>query len=186
MGPVSIVDSFGDVGSQVPINPPIYTGDSGTWFLLCIWMTVSGMLWLTTYCGNVPEQDWVNNITVIGCSLSIIGNQSAVVDSKTKALISVQPATTKTTSKWDIWYPHIEPRNTEDSPFDPQIDGVSSIWGSEFIFSWYLPQCQVAIYAVLHAHDCHRSNGYRECHTWYRVPVEHLSFIMQLLTQTGI
>lgn len=46
----------------------------------------------------------VADISMIGCTLSII-NQSAVVDSKTKKLISAQPNAAKMQSEWQTWNP---------------------------------------------------------------------------------
>jgi hypothetical protein len=66
----------------------------------------------------------VSQISIIGCTLSII-NQSAVVDAKTKRLISVQPVAIKTTSEWRIWEPLSAPNNSGMVFLDPQIDGVS-------------------------------------------------------------
>jgi uncharacterized protein (UPF0218 family) len=61
----------------------------------------------------------VSQITVFGCSLSIV-NQSAIVDSRTKRLVSAQPVATKMNSTWHVWNP--DPVNA--SQFDPQIDYV--------------------------------------------------------------
>jgi hypothetical protein len=61
----------------------------------------------------------VPDMTVIGCTLSSIINQTAVVDSKTKKLISAHPVATKTESEWLPWNPQV-------ANIDPQIDRVSS------------------------------------------------------------
>jgi hypothetical protein len=44
----------------------------------------------------------VNFITIIGCTLSII-DQRAVVDSRTKRLLSVDPVAVKTKSEWNTY-----------------------------------------------------------------------------------
>ena len=54
----------------------------------------------------------VSQITVFGCSMSII-NQSAIVDSRTRRLVSAQPAATKMNSTWHGW-------NTIESQSDSQ------------------------------------------------------------------
>jgi hypothetical protein len=69
----------------------------------------------------------VSDMTVIGCTLSLITNQSAVVDASTKKLLSVDPAAIKMESEWLPWNPLA-------AKFDPQIDGVSSAEG--YVPSW--------------------------------------------------
>jgi hypothetical protein len=63
----------------------------------------------------------VFDMTVIGCSLSIV-NQTALVDSKSKRLVSVEPVSTKTKTEWLTWKP--PPKPTLD-PFGSQLDTVS-------------------------------------------------------------
>lgn len=60
----------------------------------------------------------VSYMTIIGCTLSII-NQSAVVDSRTKMLISAQPDAIKTKSEWQVW-------DVVAYAQDLRLDGVSN------------------------------------------------------------
>jgi hypothetical protein len=60
----------------------------------------------------------VSDISIIGCSLSIV-NQSAVVDSKTKILVSAQPNAAKMQSEWQTWNP------APEYVYGPQLDMVS-------------------------------------------------------------
>jgi hypothetical protein len=69
--------------------------------------------------GNIVNAS-ISHITVSGCSLSIV-NQSAIVDSRTKRLVSAQPVATKMNSTWHAW----NPINTR---FDPQIDQVRNAY----------------------------------------------------------
>jgi hypothetical protein len=61
-------------------------------------------------------------MTIIGCTLSIT-NQSAIVDSQTKALVSVEPLAIKTSSDWKA--PTLAINLDEDKY--PQVDAVSSM-----------------------------------------------------------
>jgi hypothetical protein len=54
----------------------------------------------------------------MGCTLSIV-NQSALVDSKTKGLVSAKPVVTKTSSEWVPW-------TIPTEPTDLQLDTVSN------------------------------------------------------------
>jgi hypothetical protein len=65
----------------------------------------------------------VSYITILGCTLSII-NQSAVVDSRTKRLISAQPVAIKNQSEWQVW--EVVAANSSYNVQDPQVDGVSN------------------------------------------------------------
>jgi len=75
-----------------------------------------------------------NYITVMGCTLSIV-NQSALVDSKTKGLVSAMPVVTKTSSKWVPWMIPTEPT-------DVQLDTVSNT-DHKNTFGLMFHQCQV-------------------------------------------
>jgi len=88
-GPTTMVDSYGNTASIVSLNPPWTFDDSG----------IS-----------------VDNLTLIGCTLSII-NQNAVVNARTKLLVSAEPDATKIQSEWQIWNPS---SNLSDQ--DPQVD----------------------------------------------------------------
>lgn len=70
------------------------------------------------------SHSFVSHLTVLGCTLSVI-NQSAVVDSRTKSLISAEPDAIKTQSLWQTWDPpQVGPGG---SPIvDPQVDAVSN------------------------------------------------------------
>jgi hypothetical protein len=61
-------------------------------------------------------------MTIIGCTLSIT-NQSAIVDSQTKALVSVEPLAIKTSSDWQAPTPAFNPDKNNNS----QVDAVSSM-----------------------------------------------------------
>jgi hypothetical protein len=119
LGPANVTDSFGNVGSTASIKPPIIMS-MGKYMNLIISVyevnanTVERVRDLT-----------VTDMTVIGCTLSSIVNQTAVVDSGTKRLISVHPVAVKTESKWLPWKPPL----ANNTYFDPQIDGVSSAVG---------------------------------------------------------
>lgn len=71
---------------------------------------------------TVPIDAPRNVVTFIGCTLSIM-DQMAVVDARTKLLLSADPVAVKTGSKWNIW-PVMDQQVQET--FDPQIDGVSN------------------------------------------------------------
>jgi hypothetical protein len=69
-------------------------------------------------------------MTIIGCTLSII-DQRAIVNSRTKLIVSAEPDATKMESEWQIWNPSMGQShlaNFSGIIVDPQIDEVSDTW----------------------------------------------------------
>ena len=110
-GPVSVTDSLGNLGPTKSIN----------------------------IVGPPDLGPTIQFVTFIGCTLSIM-DQRAVVDSRTKLLLSAEPVAIKTGSKWNIW-PAMDQQLQEI--FDPQIDGVSNAQAQGLYFANISPQRQV-------------------------------------------
>ena len=84
-------------------------------------MPVIYFVWMIHSEANPIAHAAVSDMTVIGCTLSIV-NQSAFVDSQTKRLVSAEPVVTKTSSEWAPW----TMSNYLPSSRDMQLDSVSN------------------------------------------------------------
>ncbi|TDL24035.1 hypothetical protein BD410DRAFT_133225 [Rickenella mellea] len=78
---INLTDSDGNIGSTIPLNPPIPT------------------------LGPISE---IDSVQIMGCTLSLI-DQAVVIDAETGLLLSLSLSAEKTQSKWREWLPPVRP-----------------------------------------------------------------------------